>query len=100
MKDGMMNSPVSEATYTIIPAFGPASFTLPADTTVLEESAFEGVTGMTSVNASGCRKIGRWAFRGSGITRIMLPADCDINDEAFADCGRVLVFARAGGSTE
>ena len=100
MKEKMMNSPVSEATYKIIPAFGPVSFTLPEDTTVLEESAFEGVTGMTVVDASRCRKIGRWVFRGSGIIQIRLPAECDINDEAFADCGRVLVFAPAGGSTE
>ena len=62
--------------------------------------AFEGVTGMTVVDAGGYTVIGRWAFRGSGITQIRLPAECDINDEAFADCGRVFVFAPAGGSTE
>ena len=77
-----------------------ADFILPAALTVLEESVFEGVTGLTAVDASRCAEIGKDAFRGSGLTLIRLPKDCEIDGQAFSGCGTVVVFAQPGGTTE
>ena len=72
-----------------------------AQLTTIEDSAFEGITGMTVVDASHCTKIGKDAFKGcSGLTQIRLPKDCAIHDDAFAGLDRVYVFAPKGGSTE
>ena len=83
-----------------IPEFGPADFTLPTALTRIEESAFEGLVNMTVVDASHCEQIGKWAFRGTGLTQIMLPKDCNIHGDAFEGLGTVYVFSEAGGLTE
>ena len=83
-----------------LPAFGPPDFTLPAALKTIEESAFEGVAGLTVVDASTCASIGKGAFKDSGLQQIRLPKDCAIDADAFAGCGTVYVFAPAGGTTE
>ena len=66
----------------------------------MEESAFEGVTSMTIVDAGNCQTIGKWAFKDTGLTKIKLPIDCEINDATFYGLDQVYVFAPKGGSTE
>ena len=83
------------------PAFGPAAFTLPAALKTIEESAFEGMTAVTVVDAGQVTAIGPNAFQGcTNLTQIRLPKTCEINSSAFSGCGTVYVFAPAGGTTE
>ena len=88
-------------TVRIIP-FGPASFTLPAATKTLGESAFEGDTSVTIVDAQLCAALGANAFKGcTNLTQIRLPKDCSIDATAFTGCtGLSGIFAPAGGTTE
>jgi len=90
------------ATFTLAPpAFGTPDFTMPSALSMIEESAFEGITNMTVVDASNCTTIGKWAFKGcTGLNQIKLLADCSIDPDAFDGCGTVFVYAPAGGSTE
>lgn len=88
------------ATFRKLPAFGTPDFTLPAALKTIEESAFEGVAGLTVVDASTCASIGKGAFKDSGLQQIRLPKDCAIDADAFAGCVTVYVFAPAGGTTE
>ncbi len=83
------------------PAFGSATFTLPASLTAVEASAFEGDTLITVVDAHNCTSIGANAFRDcTGLTRIRLPQTCRIDGTAFSGCGTVYIFAPAGGDTQ
>ena len=83
------------------PAFGPAAFTLPAALKTIEESAFEGMTAVTVVDAGHVTAIGPNAFKGcTNLTQIRLPKTCEINSSAFSGCGTVYVFAPADGTTE
>ena len=83
------------------PVFGTAAFTLPTGLRKIEESAFEGMTAMTVVDAGHCTAVGKWAFRGcTGLTELRLPKNCTIAPDAFTGCGTVYIFAPAGGKTE
>ena len=83
------------------PSFGPAAFTLPADLATIGESAFEGMTAMTVVDAGHVTAIGANAFRGcTALTQLRLPAACTIDVTAFTGCDTVFIFAPAGGTTE
>ena len=83
------------------PAFGNPDFTLPSDLTTIEESAFEGDTSITAVDAHNCTSIGAEAFKGcTGLTQIRVHQNCQINASAFTGCGTVYVFAPAGGAAE
>ena len=83
------------------PVFGTAAFTLPADLAIIGESAFEGMTAMTIVDAGHVTSIGPNAFKGcTGLTEIRLPAGCAVDGSAFTGCGTVYVFAPAGDTTE
>ena len=80
-------------------AFGTPDFSLPAGVGIIEESAFEGVAGMTVVDAGSCTSIGKDAFRGCvNLTQIRLPAGCEIDPAAFDH--EVYVFAPADGLTK
>ena len=79
-------------------AFGQATFTMPAQLTMIEESAFEGNTMMTIVDAHNCSFIGENAFMDTGLTQIRLPKDCRIQESAFDD-KTIYVFAPDGGIT-
>ena len=95
-----MNTEPEVVIVTILPAYGTPDFILPAALMTIGESAFEGLTNMTVVDAHNCTSIDAYAFRGTGLTQIMLPADCAIDDHAFDGCGTVYVYAPGGGSTE
>ena len=82
------------------PDFGTPTFTMPTALTKIEESAFEGNPLMTAADAGHCKSIGKWAFKDSGITKIRLPKNCNIDALAFEGCGTVYVFAPAGGITQ
>ena len=83
------------------PAFGQATFTLPAELRTIEAGAFEGDTSITVVDAHGCTAIGAGAFKGcTGLTQILLPKNCRIASNAFALCDKVFVYAPAGGTTQ
>jgi len=79
--------------------FGTPDFTMPAELAEIMESAFEGLGNMKVVDAHGCAAIGRDAFKDTGLARIRLPKDCDIDAEAFGE-QRIYVFAPAGGTTQ
>ena len=85
-----------------VPVFGPATLILPANTTAIGKSAFEGDTAITIVDAHTCTSIGANAFKGcTNLTQIRLPKNCAFDATAFADCGdTVYVFAPAGGTTQ
>ena len=78
-----------------------ATFTLPQNARTIDESAFEGLTLMTAVDARYCTSIGANAFKGcTGLTQIQLPQNCSIHSSAFSGCGTVYVYAPSGGTTE
>ena len=88
------------ATFATIP-FGTPDFTMPAALTTIEESAFEGDTEISIVDASNVTTIGKWAFKDcTGLTQIKLSQKCSIDDLAFSGCETVYVYAPAGGSTQ
>ena len=80
--------------------YGTPDFTLPEGLTTIEESAFEGVAGMTVVDASHCTSIGAYSFKDTGLTQIRLPGTCEINDTAFYGLEQVYVFAPAGSTQD
>ena len=84
------------------PTFGTPDFTLPDRLSTIEAGAFEGAALATVVDAHNCAVIGPEAFKHcTGLTQILLPADCQIDSTAFDGCGGpVFVFAPAGGDTE
>ena len=84
------------------PAFENPAFVLPEALTEIEESAFEGNTGISTVRVSdACETIGRNAFAGcTGLRQIRLPVNCAIDEHAFDGCEKVYVYAKAGGTTE
>ena len=84
----------------IAPEFGDPDFAMPEDLAAIGESAFEGVTAMTVVDAHSCATIGQDAFKGTGLRQIKLPKDCEISDAAFDEDGLIFVYASSGGSTE
>ena len=85
-----------------LPAFGTPDFTLPEGLVTIEAGAFEGAALITAVDAHNCTSIGPGAFSNcTGLTKILLPADCLIDSTAFDGCGGlVFVYAPAGGGTE
>ena len=84
------------------PVFGTPDFTLPNGLATIEANAFEGAALVTVVDAHTCTAIGPEAFRNcTGLTQILLPANCAIDSTAFSGCsGPVFVFAPTGGQTE
>ena len=83
------------------PVFGTPDFILPADTTTIGKSAFEGDTEMTVVDAHSVTFIDEQAFKDCDeLKQIRLPKACDIAPDAFSGRETVYVFAPAGGSTQ
>ena len=100
-ENGSFTMPELSVTLTavIAPVFGQPDFTMPAALKTIAESAFEGLTGLTVVDAHSCTAIGENAFRNTGLTQILLPVNCTVSPAAF-DTGVIYVYAPAGGSTE
>ena len=103
-EEDMFTMPARDVTVTAtfsryIPEFGTPDFVLPAQLTTIEESAFEGDTLITIVDASHCTSIGKDAFKGcTNLTQIKLPGECQIDPAAFDH--PVYVFAPANGLTK
>ena len=90
------------AVTVIVPVFGPATFTLPASTKSVGESAFEGLP-MTIVEIpSGCTSIGAKAFKDcANLTQIRIPASVtSIDTTAFEGCEKVLVYGTADSAAQ
>lgn len=71
---------------------------IPDGTTTVEESAFEGMTAMESVQIpAGCTKVGKWAFKGcTNLKQVRIRSNETTFDEtAFEDCKNVYIFAPA-----
>ena len=85
-----------------LPPFGIPTFTLPANTWTIEESAFEDDMSITVVDAGECRYIDSFAFRNcTGLTQICVSRDCDIAPSAFEGCTSLIaVYGPAGGRAE
>ena len=83
--------------------FGTATFTLPAGTKTVGESAFENNTSITVVEIfSDCGSIGANAFKGcTGLTKIRIPASVtSIHATAFDGCTNVLVYGTANSAAQ
>ena len=93
---------VYRATYTPVSAFGTPTFTLPASTISVGESAFEGLP-MTIVEIpDGCTSIGAKAFKDcANLTQIRIPASVtSIDATAFEGCANVFVYGTAGSAAQ
>lgn len=73
---------------------------LPADLIEIKESAFEGTDAKTVYIHDNCNRIGPYAFRNSGVTKIRIPAECEIGEEVFSGCEDVIVFGTAGSNAQ
>ena len=83
------------------PAFGVPDFTLPADLTAVEAEAFEGIAACAVDVPAACTSLGDRAFRNCpNLTRIRIPAGCELGEDVFDLCGTVYVYSRAGSSAE
>ena len=81
--------------------FGAPDFTLPEDTLRIEADAFEGAAMTVVFIPDGCESIGDSAFRDClSLTRIRIPAGCELGTDVFSGCGRVFVFGPAGSPAE
>ena len=79
--------PAGDTTVTAVIGrpFGTPDFTLPADITAIEESAFEGAAMTAVVIPEDCTSIGDHAFRNcAGLSRIRIPAGCALGTDVFA----------------
>ena len=79
-------------------AFGTPDFTLPADITLIEEYAFEGIDAHIVYIPDGCTEIGTYAFKDcANLRQIRIPEGCAIGEFAFYGCEHVYVFSVPGG---
>ena len=89
------------AKWSELPVFGPATFTLPAFLTTVEEEAFEGAAMRIVLVPTGCTAIGDHAFRNCpNLTQIRIPAGCAIGADAFDGCTLVYIYSAAGSPAE
>jgi hypothetical protein len=87
-------------TSVIAPELGDPDFVMPGSLTAIGESAFEGATSMTVVDAHTCTAIAQGAFKGTGLEKIRLPKECAISPAAFDQDGLIYVYAPSGGTTQ
>ena len=85
----------------IAPVFGTPDFTLPAGLTEIDAEAFAGAV-MTAVDIpASCSFIGDRAFAGcTALTKIRIPAGCDLGEDVFDGCTLVYVYGTVGSSAE
>ena len=83
------------------PVYDEPDFTLPGAIRTIEDNAFEGGAMSIVYIPDPCTAIGAGAFKDCAkLTQIRLPKNCEIGDGVFDGCGKVYVFAPAGGTTE
>ena len=81
--------------------FSSPDFVLPASTTTIEESAFEGNEMTVVYIPDTCTSIGDYAFKDCcSLTQIRIPESCVISDHAFDGCEEVYIFGIAGSDAE
>ena len=81
--------------------FDNPDFTLPADITAIEESAFECADMSAVYIHDGCGSIGDHAFRSCpNLTQIRIPAGCSLGTDVFDGCELVYVYSTAGSPVE
>ena len=69
-------------------------FILPRDVTLIEENAFEGIAAGTVYIPDNCVKISTGAFMNCpNLSRIRVPANCEIEEYAFEGCENLYVFS-------
>ena len=74
--------------------FGAQDFILPGDVTRIEENVFEGIAAGTVYIPDSCVKISTGAFMNCpNLSRIRVPADCEIEEYAFEGCENLYVFS-------
>ena len=84
-----------------LPVFGEPELKLPGDLTEIGAGAFRGCAAVSANVPDGVDRIGEEAFAGSeNLRQIHLPKDCDVNANAFKDCGKLAVYATGGGTTQ
>ena len=82
-------------------AFGNPDFTLPASITRVEEEAFEGAAVTVVYIPDTCCAIGAHAFRNcKELTKIRVPEQCSIGEDAFEECDWVYVFGTSGSDAD
>ena len=87
--------------YNPAPDFNDPDFILPSALTIIDESAFEGITATVVYVPDTCTNIGKWAFRNCiGLTQIRIPENCAIGTDAFAGCNYVVIFGAKGSPAE
>ena len=73
---------------------------LPSGLNLIEDSAFEGDTAVTRVDAGHCAAIGAAAFRGcTGLSKIRVSGNCRIEESAFDGCTALYALYGPTGST-
>ena len=84
-----------------IPTFGTPDFTLPANISAIEESAFEGIAETIVDIPEDCLSIGDYAFKDClSLTQIRIPAGCELGVDVFDGCTLVYVFGVASSQAE
>lgn len=69
----------------------------PADLEAIEAGAFEGTDATTVILTEKCREIGSRAFAKSAVRTIRIPGSVEtIEEDAFDECGRILIIAEEG----
>lgn len=83
--DGILYS--KDITELVSVPYATESLTIPAGVTAIAGGAFAEVTALRELDLSGITSIGAYAFAGSGLTRVTLPAGLDaLPDGLFYGC--------------
>ena len=90
----MPEGPVTVSVTARLFGFYDPDFTLPAHITRIEEEAFEGGDMSVVYIPDSCLSIGAHAFRNCRVlTKIRIPAGCEIGEGAFDGCGEMYIFS-------
>ena len=98
------DTPVTEAITLVADweiALGTPDFTLPADITLIEEHAFEGIDAQIVYIPDGCTEIEPYAFKDcKNLIRVRIPSGCAIGEFAFEGCENLYIFSVSGDGAE
>ena len=85
---------------TLLQSFGEPGIILPGQLKEIEEYAFVGIIAKVIYIHDGCESIGDYAFANSSITKIRLPANCEISESAFDGCSDVVIYSSVSSNAE